>query len=162
MQVCLSFVWRLSPLPVKGCKSRPMLNTPSPMAFSSEGSFKCHLRYGTSVYTGSFEGLAPSSHIGIQTRDARIIRFWHRHSNHCAITTVKYGSEFSWINEHTVIVYVSTYSRFFHLYGDVTIAGEELQNLGLCSALRAFEQGGIFIVPHLLWHGTSVFPVSSI
>jgi hypothetical protein len=34
--------------------------------------------------------------------------------------------------------------------------------LGLCSALGAFEQGGIFIVPHLLWHGTSVFPVSSI
>jgi hypothetical protein len=33
------------------------------------------------------------------------------------------------------------------LYGDVTIAGEGLQNLGLCSALRAFEQGGIFIVP---------------
>jgi hypothetical protein len=49
----------------------------------------------------------------------------------------------------------------FHLYGDVTIAGEGLQNLGLWSALRAFEQGGIFIVPHLLWHGTSVFPVSS-
>jgi hypothetical protein len=41
-------------------------------------------------------------------------------------------------------------SRIFHLYGDVTIAGEGLQNLGLCSALRAFEQGGIFIVPHLL------------
>jgi hypothetical protein len=33
---------------------------------------------------------------------------------------------------------------------DVTIAGEGLQNLGLCLALRAFEQGGIFIVPHLL------------
>jgi hypothetical protein len=33
-------------------------------------------------------------------------------------------------------------SRIFHLYGDVTIAGEGLQNLGLCSALRAFEQGG--------------------
>jgi hypothetical protein len=28
-------------------------------------------------------------------------------------------------------------------------------------ALGAFEQGGIFIVPHLLWHGTSVFLVSS-
>jgi hypothetical protein len=27
--------------------------------------------------------------------------------------------------------------------------------------LRAFEQGGIFIVPHLLRHGASVFPVSS-
>jgi hypothetical protein len=38
---------------------------------------------------------------------------------------------------------------------------EGQQNLGLCSALRAFEQGGIFIVPHLVWHGTSVFPVSS-
>jgi hypothetical protein len=49
----------------------------------------------------------------------------------------------------------------FHLYGDVTIASGGLQNLGLCSALRAFEQGGIIIVPHLLWHGTSVFPVSS-
>jgi hypothetical protein len=23
--------------------------------------------------------------------------------------------------------------------------------------LRAFEQGGIFIVPHLLWNGTSFF-----
>jgi hypothetical protein len=30
------------------------------------------------------------------------------------------------------------------------ITGEGLQNLGLCSALKAFEQGGIFIVPHLL------------
>jgi hypothetical protein len=41
-------------------------------------------------------------------------------------------------------------SRIFHLYGDVTIAGEGLHNLGLSSALRAFEQVGIFIVPHLL------------
>jgi hypothetical protein len=40
--------------------------------------------------------------------------------------------------------------RIFHLYGDVNIAGEGLQNLGPCSALRAFEQGEIFIVPHLL------------
>jgi hypothetical protein len=38
----------------------------------------------------------------------------------------------------------------FHLYGDVTITGEGLQNQGLCSALRVFEQGGIFTVPHLL------------
>jgi hypothetical protein len=42
-------------------------------------------------------------------------------------------------------------SRIFHfLYGDVTIAVEGLQNLGLCSALMAFGQGGIFSVPHLL------------
>jgi hypothetical protein len=40
--------------------------------------------------------------------------------------------------------------RIFYLDGDVTIAGEGLQNLGLCSALRAFELGGIFIVQHLL------------
>jgi hypothetical protein len=40
--------------------------------------------------------------------------------------------------------------RIFHLYGDVAIAGEGLQNLSLCSALRTLEQGGIFIVPHLL------------
>jgi hypothetical protein len=52
-------------------------------------------------------------------------------------------------------------SRIFHVYGDVAIAGDGVQNLGLCSALRAFEQWGIFIVPHLLWHGTSVFSVSS-
>jgi hypothetical protein len=30
-------------------------------------------------------------------------------------------------------------------YGDVTIAGEGLQNLGLSSAFRVFEHGGIFI-----------------
>jgi hypothetical protein len=35
----------------------------------------------------------------------------------------------------------------------VTIAGDRAANLGLCSAPRAFEKGGIFIVPHLLWHG---------
>jgi hypothetical protein len=41
-------------------------------------------------------------------------------------------------------------SKKCHLYGDIAIAGEGLQNLGLCSALRAFEQGEIFIVLHLL------------
>jgi hypothetical protein len=51
--------------------------------------------------------------------------------------------------------------RIFHLHGDVTIDGEGLQNLGLCLAVKAFEQGGIFIVPHLLWHGISAFPGSS-
>jgi hypothetical protein len=43
-------------------------------------------------------------------------------------------------------------SRICHLYGDITIADEGLQNFGLCSALRAFEQGWIFIVPYLLVH----------
>jgi hypothetical protein len=40
--------------------------------------------------------------------------------------------------------------RSFHSFGDFTIAGEELQNLGQCSVLQAFEQGGIFIAPYLL------------
>jgi hypothetical protein len=43
-----------------------------------------------------------------------------------------------------------SHARIFHLYGDVSITGKGLQNLGLCLALRAFEQGGIFIVPILL------------
>jgi hypothetical protein len=65
------------------------------------------------------------------------------------------------VYEYWFIYCFTSRSIIFHLYGDVTIASEGLHNLGLCSAPRAFEQGGIFIVPHLLWHGASVFPVSS-
>jgi hypothetical protein len=51
----------------------------------------------------------------------------------------------------SVIIYCFTSrSRIFHVYGNVTITGEGLQNLGPCSALSAFEQGGIFNVPHIL------------
>jgi hypothetical protein len=58
-----------------------------------------------------------------------------------------------------LMIYCFTYrSRIFHLiwYGDVTIVGEGLQNLGICLTLRAFKQGGVFILPHLLWHRTLV------
>jgi hypothetical protein len=90
-QLCLAAIT----ITGEGCKSRPLLSTLSLMAFSSEDSFKCHLRYGPSVYMSSSEGLAPSSHSGIQTRDAKIM-FWHRRSNHCAIRmTVGYASKFS-------------------------------------------------------------------
>jgi hypothetical protein len=41
-------------------------------------------------------------------------------------------------------------SRIFQSYVGI----EGLQNIGLCLVLRAFEQGGIFIVPHLLYHNT--------
>jgi hypothetical protein len=71
--------------------------------------------------------------------------WWHLHE-------VKY----SWA-EHLCVYYFMSQSRIFHWYGDVTIAGEGLQKLGLCS----FEQEGIFIMPHLLLHRTFVFPVSS-
>jgi hypothetical protein len=48
-----------------------------------------------------------------------------------------------------LIIYCFTScSRIFHLYGYVTNTGEGLQNLGLCLAVRAFEQGGNFLVPH--------------
>jgi hypothetical protein len=40
--------------------------------------------------------------------------------------------------------------NFVFLYGDVTFADEGLQNLGLCSTLRGFEQEGIFVAPRLL------------
>jgi hypothetical protein len=63
---------------------------------------------------------------------------------------------------HGLIIYgFTSHSRIFHLYGEVTITGKGLKNLSLCATLRAFQHGGIFIVPHLLWHRASVFPVSS-
>jgi hypothetical protein len=62
---------------------------------------------------------------------------------------------------HLMIYCFTSRSRIFHLYGDVTNAAEGLQNLGLCFALWAFEQGGIVVVPQLLWHGTLVFSVAS-
>jgi hypothetical protein len=63
--------------------------------------------------------------------------------------------------DRLIIYCFTSRSRIFHSYGDVNITSERLQNLGLCSALRAYEQGGIFIVQHPRWHRTSVFPVSS-
>jgi hypothetical protein len=37
-------------------------------------------------------------------------------------------------------------SRILHSYGDVTIAGKGLQNIGLCSVFRALEQGrGLYL-----------------
>ena len=89
---------------------------------------------------------------------------WVSRGLYRATPTVTRGLVFSgddWLIDWLIIYGFTSRSRIFHLYGDVTIAGEGLQNLGLCSALRAFKQGGIFIVPHLLWHGTSIFPVSS-
>jgi hypothetical protein len=68
---------------------------------------------------------------------------------------------FGFLNKHSILwiglsarligyLLLMSCSRIFHLYGDVNITGDGLQSLGVCSALRAFEQGGIFIVPHLL------------
>jgi hypothetical protein len=88
---------------------------------------------------------------------SKILQTWENIINEYETTRIINEIVIDWL----IIYGFTSRSRIFHLYGDVSIAGEGLQNLGLCSALRAFEQGGIFIVPHLLWHGTSVFPVSS-
>jgi hypothetical protein len=67
-----------------------------------------------------------------------------------------------WLIDWLFIVLRPTQEYFTSaLYGDVTVTGEGLQTLGPCSALKVFEQGEIFIVPHLLWYGASVFQVSS-
>jgi hypothetical protein len=63
-------------------------------------------------------------------------------------------SDLNWL----MIDYLLFYSRSRCMYMYVTIDGK----IGhMCSAIWAFEQGKIFIEPHLLWHGDLVFPVSS-
>jgi hypothetical protein len=86
---------------------------------------------------------------------------WEGWDLHHLPSTTEKDVAFTRLIRKLVVYCLTSRSRIFNLNGDVTIAGEGLQNLGLCLALRAFEQGGILIVPHLLWHGTSVFPVSS-
>ena len=39
-----------------------------------------------------------------------------------------------------------------HIYGDFTIAGEGLQNLGLWLVFKAFDQWKNLIMSHLVWH----------
>jgi hypothetical protein len=51
------------------------------------------------------------------------------------------------LSKRLIIYCFTSRSRIF---GDVIIAGEGLQKLGPCSALRIFGQEGIFIVPHML------------
>jgi hypothetical protein len=70
-------------------------------------------------------------------------------SSYCFLRSLVRGQDHSFFKDLTG-VFCTVGGTLVHLYGDVTIAGEGLQNLGLCSALRAFEQGGIFIVSHLL------------
>ena len=48
-----------------------------------------------------------------------------------------------------------SHSRIFHSFGDATITGEGLQILTSYSWPLSSE--GSFSVPHLLWHGASVY-----
>jgi hypothetical protein len=57
----------------------------------------------------------------------------------------------NWVQLKLIVDRFMSRLKIFHSYRDVTITSEGPQNL---------EQGGIFIVPHLL-HGYLVFPVVS-
>ena len=59
---------------------------------------------------------------------------------------------------------LSPYSWILHSYGDVTITGKWLQNFNisyisyiLYTALMVIWQWGFFNVPHLLWHGPTLY-----
>jgi hypothetical protein len=65
-----------------------------------------------------------------------------------------------WGHALFVCMFIAT-RAFFNYLAAVTITGDRAANFGQYSALRAFEQGRIFILPHLLRHGTLVYTVSS-
>jgi hypothetical protein len=46
-----------------------------------------------------------------------------------------------------LVIVLRPAQEMFHFYGNITIAGERLQNIALRSVLRVFKQGGIFILP---------------
>jgi hypothetical protein len=60
-----------------------------------------------------------------------------------------------------IIVLRPVQEYFTYMETSLWLANDCKMYVYLCSALRAFGQGGISIVPYLLWHGTLVFPVSS-
>jgi hypothetical protein len=73
-----------------------------------------------------FSGMNAAKHI-------RLLQIYNKFRKVCLFTILRPTQEF-----------------FTLIWGDVTIAGEGMPNLGLCSPLGAFEQGGIFIVLHLM------------
>jgi hypothetical protein len=71
---------------------------------------------------------------------------------------LRWGYKIFWV----AAILVGRSERGNKRYFILGLTGEGLQNLGICSALRAFEQEGIFIMPHLLRYGTlEIVPVSS-
>ena len=65
-----------------------------------------------------------------------------------------------WLIDWLIEYGLASRSRIFQLYRYVAVVSEGMQNVGLNSVLIYLEQGGIFIVPCLLWQGTSVNMVS--
>jgi hypothetical protein len=117
--------------------------------------------------------LSPSLGEGIENTKWVGYKSNHKPWDILFITYLPPHTSFCWLYSSEGVTIHNVISKNYHMSGITLIsridwlfivlcpAQEGLQNVGLCSALRVFEQGGIFIVPHLLWHGTSVFPVSS-
>ena len=53
------------------------------------------------------------------------------------------------------VLSLSSHSSIFHSFGDITIAGEGLQILTYARHLWPLR--GLFSLPHLQWHGASVY-----
>ena len=89
------------------------------------------------------------------------------------IFVVSHRSEICWIKHHQtprtvmhtmlflfVCLFVwglSSHMRIFHSYGDVIITGEGLQFFTFTRHSWQLSSEGFLSVPHLLWHGASVF-----
>ena len=70
-----------------------------------------------------------------------------------------------WLLPHPIVFYILLFLclRFFVPLENVSPIWRchhcrwRAANFDLCSALKAIEQWGFFILPHLLWHGASVY-----
>jgi hypothetical protein len=90
--------------------------------------------------------------------------FLTRHLVRCTRLFYRSCSKFNGKNRRSgdfrIDCFICLIEQFFSYLAAVTITGDRAANFGLCSVLRAFEQGGIFIVPHQLRHRNSVYTVS--
>jgi hypothetical protein len=98
----------------------------------------------TAGVTGQQLELRPSRDHGIYSQTILRLRLKKKFLCTQLNATISQVRMIDWL----IIYGFTSRSRIFHLYGDVTITCEGLQNLGLCSALGSFEQGRIFILCH--------------
>jgi hypothetical protein len=101
--------------------------------------------------------------------------FWHIQNSIVKLDNMSLRHKWTWnlcFNSIQLLLSTGT-DNIFNIYTDYLLFYVPLKNISLiwrrhhcrgfgqCSAPRTFEQGGTFILPHLKWHGASVFPVSS-
>jgi hypothetical protein len=91
--------------------------------------------------------------INVKNVDEKIFKI-HNISQYLSQYPIKYCNilQYDFSGDIHPYYFTMSLSKNFHPYRDVTIASEGLQSFGISSALRAFEQVGIFIVPQLQCH----------